>query len=321
MKNTLRPFPALLPPAFAALTVAAMAAVAAAILACAPATPRPPRIVALPPVRTTLAVESTLASFDGTPIRYRSEGSGQPALLFVHGWAGDRRHWDAAAAHFADRRQVVTLDLPGHGESGKDRREWEIPAYGRDVAAVVQALGLSKVILVGHSMGGAVILEAARLLPGRVIGLVGVDTFHAVERRMDPAQSAALLARWRADYPATARELAGILLPAAADPALRERITAAMLALPPDIGIPLLERLFAYDLAAAFDAVPVPIRAINTTSPTDVEGNRRHSPGFDAVTLPGVGHYPMLEAPARFEEQLDAIVAVWTGEPAAAAEP
>ena len=54
-------------------------------------------------------------------------------------------------------------------------------AFGEDVAAVIRKLDLRRVILVGHSMGGPAILEAAALVPDRVIGLVPVDTFHDVE--------------------------------------------------------------------------------------------------------------------------------------------
>lgn len=276
-----------------------------------------PKPVKLRPVRTTTAIDATLAAFDGTPVRYHVEGSGSPALVFIHGWAGDRDHWNATVPYFAASHQVVTLDLPGHGESGRGRRDWPIAAFGRDVAKVVEALDLSKVILVGHSMGGAVALEAARRLPGKVIGIVGVETFHSVERKMDPKTTAELLARWRADYVKTAGEFAGILLPATADPALKARIAGAMRALPPEIGVTLLENLFAYDLAAAFDQTKVPIRAINSTSPTDVEGNRRHASGFEAVVIPNVGHYPMLEAPEVFNQRLGEIVAAWSGPPVA----
>src|SRR4029079_11644016 len=115
-------------------------------------------------------------SSDGVAIHYETQGQGEPALVFVHGWAINRRYWDAQVPVFARAHQVVTLDLAGHGESGRERKDWTVAAFGQDVRAVVEALGLKKVVLIGHSMSGNVILEAARTMPERVAGLIPVDT-------------------------------------------------------------------------------------------------------------------------------------------------
>jgi len=116
-------------------------------------------------------------SGDGVPIRYAVRGTGGPALVFVHGWSCDRTYWDAQVRHFAPRHRVVAIDLPGHGESGTGREEWTVEAFGGDVAAVVQHLGLEEVVLIGHSVGGFVVLEAARRIPDKVVGVVGVESW------------------------------------------------------------------------------------------------------------------------------------------------
>ncbi len=94
------------------------------------------------------------ASADGIPLAYEVHGTGRPALVFVHGWSCDRRYWSKQIDYFAQRYQVVVLDLAGHGESGLGRRAWTIPAFGQDVVAVVEKLGLKEAVLIGHSMGG-----------------------------------------------------------------------------------------------------------------------------------------------------------------------
>src|SRR5688500_11487131 len=94
----------------------------------------------------------TVPSFDGVPISYTVAGKGSPALVFVHGWACNQGHWEAQVAHFSPRRQVVTLDLAGHGSSGRGRQAWSMTNFGRDVQAVVEALDLREVVLLGHSM-------------------------------------------------------------------------------------------------------------------------------------------------------------------------
>ena len=100
-------------------------------------------------------VQSHIAiSVDGVPIHYDVQGNGATALVFVHGWCCDRHYWDRQVSHFP-HYTVATLDLAGHGESGRDRTRWTMPAFGQDVVAVVEQLGLEQVVLIGHSMGGA----------------------------------------------------------------------------------------------------------------------------------------------------------------------
>jgi pimeloyl-ACP methyl ester carboxylesterase len=112
-------------------------------------------------------------SRDGIPLTFEVHGSGTPALVFVHGWSCDRGYWSGQLAAFSDRHQVVAVDLAGHGESGGGRQTWTMAAFGDDVVAVVEQLGLGELVLIGHSMGGDVIVEAALRLGERVLGWSG----------------------------------------------------------------------------------------------------------------------------------------------------
>ena len=101
-------------------------------------------------------------------IHYDVHGQGDRALVFVHCWSCDTRtYWQNQVDEFAKDFRVVTVDLGGHGQSGMNRKEWTMAAFGADVAAVVNKLDLKNIVLVGHSMGGPVCLEAARRLQGR----------------------------------------------------------------------------------------------------------------------------------------------------------
>ena len=111
------------------------------------------------PVVTTA---QTVASADGVPIAWRAWGTGDTALVFIHGWSCDSSYWDAQLPVFAKDHRVIALDLAGHGASGLGRKSWTMQAFGEDVAAVVRKAGAKRVILIGHSMGGPVALEAAR---------------------------------------------------------------------------------------------------------------------------------------------------------------
>jgi pimeloyl-ACP methyl ester carboxylesterase len=245
-------------------------------------------------------------SADGVAIRYTDQGKGEPALVFVHCWSCDRHLWDAQVSAFAKDHRVVALDLAGHGESGRERKDWTIAAFGGDVYAVVEKLGLRRVILIGSSMGGPVILEAARRLKDRAVELVLVDTLTDVEQKTPSEQIDAVIQRFRADYKGEATKYINQYLFAPSTPAaVRERVLAGATSAPPQIAIAVLRAAMEYDPVPAFREVKVPIRAINSDLfPTNLDGNRKYAPQYEAVIMRGVGHYPMLEDPARFNQLL-----------------
>ncbi len=126
-------------------------------------------------------VVDTAVSADGVSIAYEVRGEGEPALVFVHGWAGKRSDWDSQMDYFSDKYKVVAVDLASFGESGNDRENWTMSAFGEDVVSVLKQQNLYNVVLIGHSMGTDVILEAALKLPEEIIGLVPVDMLQNIE--------------------------------------------------------------------------------------------------------------------------------------------
>ncbi|HXV77630.1 MAG TPA: alpha/beta hydrolase [Candidatus Polarisedimenticolaceae bacterium] len=256
----------------------------------------------------TASAHGVVESFDGVPVAYSSYGTGEGTLVFVHGLSCDRGYWDAQTEAFDDVYHVVTVDLGGHGESGDDRAEWTIRSLARDVEAVIERLDLGPVVIVGHALGGWVALDVARSIPERVVGVIVVEALQSVSADR-PADPIGQPARWQEDFGGYCRELAGTMFHDGADPALRERITADLCGAPPDIATALVRAITDHDAAAALAATPVPVRALNgDLSPTDVEGNRRHHPDFDATVIEGTGHFPMLERPADFNRMLERII-------------
>src|SRR5438067_1989502 len=148
------------------------------------------------------------SSFDDTSIAFEEYGRGWPAVVFVHGWACDHTYWRDQVKRFEPLMKVVTLDLAGHGGSGADRSTWTIASFGADVVAVVEALDLQHVVLVGHSMGGDVICEAGLRLGDRVEGLVWVDTHRTLGAQRTERQIARFLAPFVEDFPAATRRFA-----------------------------------------------------------------------------------------------------------------
>jgi pimeloyl-ACP methyl ester carboxylesterase len=232
-----------------------------------------------------------------------------PVVVFVHGWSCDQGYWKGQLEPFSRKYQVVTVDLAGHGDSGLGREAWTIEAFGGDVAAVVEALGLERIILIGHSMGGDVIMEAARQLPGRVECLVWVDTYKRLGTSHTPEQVQAIMAPFHADFEeATRKFVRGMFLPGS-DASLVERVVADMATAPPAVAVGAIESALTYDreVTVALQELNVPVIAINPDdSPTDIESMARF--GVNVVLMPGVGHFLMMEDPERFNHLLSEVI-------------
>jgi pimeloyl-ACP methyl ester carboxylesterase len=250
------------------------------------------------------AQEHVALSADGVPIHYDVQGAGVPALVFVHGWCCDRHYWDGQRDYFAPHYQVVTLDLAGHGASGHDRPQWTVPAFGQDIMAVVERLGVAQVVLIGHSMGGLLIVEAARRRPPAVIGVVGVDTWRNIGTRRTAEEVAAFLAPFRANFVETARAFVRETFAPTSDPTLVEDIVGAMSAAPPHMAIGAYEALLnnGRNFEAGLQEITAPKITINaSTRPTPTEAQRY---GIEVLRMSGVGHFVMLEDPQTFNRLL-----------------
>lgn len=116
---------------------------------------------------------SSLQREDGKQVYFEDYGSGDSAVVLVHGWGATARAWDyTLPALTAAGYRVVLLDHRGCGKSSKDFSDMSIDAIAGDVAVLVEHLGLSKVVLNGWSMGGAVVVAAAACLAERCAGVV-----------------------------------------------------------------------------------------------------------------------------------------------------
>jgi pimeloyl-ACP methyl ester carboxylesterase len=251
--------------------------------------------------------ENLADSEDGVPIYFQSQGQGDYTLVFVHGWCTDMSYWDAQIPSFRVYYRVVTLDLAGHGRSGKDRDVWSIEAFGQDVAAVATKLDLNNVILIGHSLGGAVIVEAARLLPGRVLGLIGADTFSDIYLGpYSEEQIEAVLEPFRADFQEGMRRyVLENYVRFTSSSQLRKRFILDMTKVPADIGLGALEQLLRYDASATLQRLSLPIRSINADRPlVYFRVIRSNTESFSNRFLSNVGHFMMVEEPQTFNRIL-----------------
>jgi pimeloyl-ACP methyl ester carboxylesterase len=108
-------------------------------------------------------------------LAYTAEGSG-PLILFGHGLLADRHMFDAQIAALRDRYRCVSVDWPGHGESGYDAGGWDFYDLGRQAADLVSSLGEERAIFAGLSQGGMIFMRLALENPDIVRGLILMDT-------------------------------------------------------------------------------------------------------------------------------------------------
>ncbi len=276
-----------------------------ALAACQPTSDEPP---AETEADAAAVVEGRIEAADGVSIAYDVRGSGDTALVFVHCWACDRSFWRDQVDTFSDEYRVVTLDLAGHGASGFDRETWTSAQLAEDVRAVVESLDLGRVILVGHSLGGPVSLEAARLMPERVQGVVCVDTLHDVEFEFPEEMAEQMMAGLENDFEGSMRGFLTSAM-ASADPSVVDFVVSKAVSANRDAALAIIGDISQFVLKDALATVEVPVRCINAepnppmVPVTNIEANQEYA-DFDAVIMEGVGHFLHLERPDAFNEEL-----------------
>ena len=255
----------------------------------------------------------SVLSKDGVEIVYDAVGNGEPTLVFVHGWSCDKSYWNDQVRTFSPKYKVVTIDLAGHGESGSERKNYTMELFGEDVAAVVNKLKLDKVILIGHSMGGSVIIEAAKRLKGKVIGLVGADTYQNFKDGWTTEQKEGFLKTITEKFVDVTKGFVKSMFPKTADSVLVNRIADDMSSALPQVALSAMRNLFFYDPIPALNEIQLPIISINCDMyPIAIEENKKYVDSFNVKMMKGVGHFVMLEDPQKFnkllQESIDELV-------------
>ena len=263
----------------------------------------------------------------GLRLFYEYHGAGNPPLVFVHGFACAHADWQHQLAFFQSSQSVVMCDLPGHGASGYSDAHCSIESFGADVAALLAALDLPPAVLIGHSMGCRVVLQAYLDAPQHVAGLVLLDGSYMGQG--DPQAVEQQTAQYMRDvgYAAMTQALFDDMFVEQSPTVMKERIIARALALPEAVGIPLFSRLMGWDarhMESALAQVSVPLLVLQSTyvNPERVRVSlqpggttpwtdlvRQRVPTAHIAILPHLGHFPMLEAPPAVNQSLAAFIA------------
>ena len=241
-----------------------------------------------------------------TPLHIDSRGSGFP-ILFAHSFAGDVSHWDASLSHLEDRHRVVAFDFSGHGKSPPAPGEYSIPALAEQVDAVATRENLESFILVGHSLGAAVAAEYAGSNADRVAGLVLVDPPFA-PGAIPPDSLKQMHAAVDLDPYPVVEQFWNQQMFIDARREVKAKLLAALHAMPRDAAADLTHASLDYDARPALLRYPGPKLAIVTPRNDAALSLHRAVPGIRHSLVRGTGHWIQLDAPAEFNETLDAAI-------------
>jgi pimeloyl-ACP methyl ester carboxylesterase len=255
-------------------------------------------------------MEKYILSEDNTKIHYTETGKGNTSVVFVHGWLGNTNWWNSQEAFLKDKYNIVKIDLGGHGKSDKARQNWNSKQYANDINAVVDTLKTSKIILVGHSMSGAYVLEASIDLP-KITAIILVDTLKNLDQEFTPEQAEQFIfSQYRRDFRSAVENILPQYLFVQETPVrVKERLQTEFIQNDPELAINMLKPLYEMDIRKIARLIDIPVRAINAdSSPTDIESNKKYFKDYAYRTIRGTGHYPMLEKPYAFNSMLKELI-------------
>ncbi|MBI4589406.1 MAG: alpha/beta hydrolase [Candidatus Rokubacteria bacterium] len=234
-------------------------------------------------------------SVDGITINYLLTGSGPLTLCLVHGSGGSTLAWVRQLEGLADAARVVALDLPGHGDSaGEGSRS--IDDYVSVVKAFVQAMRLGRVVLGGHSMGGAIAQATALAHPDLLSGLILVGT--GARLRVLPR----ILELIASNYAEGCAFVNAYAFSPAASEALKEGAKAAILRTRPQVTHGDFTACNAFDVMDRVGNIRLPALVIcgrddRLTPPKYARFLAQRIPGARLVLVDKAGHYVQLEQP------------------------
>jgi pimeloyl-ACP methyl ester carboxylesterase len=248
------------------------------------------------------------ASRDGVNLRYLDASSGEPALVFIHGWCCNQSMWGDQIEAFAPEHRIIAVDLRGHGESDKPDQDYDIAGFADDMAWLLHEIGLDRPVLIGHSMGGVTLLNLLRQHPDVARAAIFVDAgFMPLPEEVRPLVAQTLEALKTPAYREVATNVVkAFLFRAESPPDLRDQVAASMANAPQRV----MQTAFASTLSEEnYPAGPLPVPSLfiraATLQATEEQIKQRY-PGMEVVSM-DTGHFNHMEKPEEFNE----IVSRW----------
>ncbi len=246
---------------------------------------------------------SQFAKLDDIRVHYKSLGSGDTALVFVHGWSCDHSFWRNQASAFDGKIRVILVDLPGHGKSDKPKIDYTMELFAKAVNAVLTEAGVNSAVLAGHSMGTPVARQFYRLYPKKTRALIAVDG-SLKQLTQDAKQIEQIMSRFAGpDFQENVGKFVdGMFLPQTSD-SVRKSVKDVMANAQQHVATSAMKNMFDASIWKD-DEIKVPLQVINAKqpfwSPEYEQYVRKIAPQVDYRVMEGVGHFLMMEKPEEF---------------------
>ena len=253
-------------------------------------------------------IRENIISDDGVMINYYIKGTEKKALVFVHGYSCSSQYWWPQLEYFSKDHTVIAVDIAGHGKSGVNRQEYSMDAFGNDVTSVIEHLDLEEVVLIGHSMGGPVIVKAANKLGVKTRLIVGVDTFHDLSTEgIGGFARTAVNAMFKLFYESMTEDSIDDFFIDKTDEDLARWIRNDALKSPKHISQGTLDALLTMNYPESLRELSIPIVALNarTFRETKLDSNMNTYKNLQIEFMEDVGHFIMLERPVEFNNWLE----------------
>jgi len=260
--------------------------------------------------------ENVTAKVNNTTIAYNQYGNGDTTLLFVHGWCINKEYWNEQSKYFSDKYKVVTIDLPGFGNSDKNRTEWNFEQYTDDIKEFIKTEKLKNVILIGHSMSGDILLLMDTKYPGSVIGIVGIDNLKkpgVILLEEENKQVENFFAMMGSNFSATVEVYTKEnLFPKSADTSIVNRVTNDIKMNDSVIAMKVLLSLLVVSQKERdmMQQLKHTLYLVNSDGDrTLIDSLKKYcKASAEVVFVHGTGHYPMIEKPAEFNSALEKVI-------------
>ena len=204
---------------------------------------------------------------------------------------------------------MITIDLAGHGNSSLGRLDYTMISFAKDVKAVIEKDNINQAILIGHSMGGGVMAEVARLMPKKVVAIIGIDTLHNVAEELPQKILDEVAEPFRVDFQNAMQAFVLPMFPEGTDEKLISWIKEDMSSAPQEVALSAFRNYMGQyvngEAIEVFKNINIPVVSINARLwPTNIDANRKHIQTYNLFYIEDTGHFPMLEKPKEFNRFL-----------------
>ena len=253
---------------------------------------------------------SWITTPDGVQIAYHEVGSGDPPIVFIHGIYGNRGGFTLQEEYFSPNHRCVAIDLRGNGDSDKPNEAYSMARYADDVAEVIRQTGLGKSVLVGHSMGGQVVISVAERHPELAAAVASLDSPSNIpgwqDRFHGPFDH---LMTFDGPYRETVRSFLSAAYLPTDNPSWVGGLEERLAAIPDHVIVRAWQAMSAYEPTESLRRMKCPYLYIDSGQPDiDLDLVRKLCPQLVVGKTVGAGHKALQDVPDQINAMLNRFI-------------